>query len=1075
MARVPAEEVARIKREVSVQRLAEARGVKLQRHGADLVGLCPFHEDHEPSLVISPRRNLWHCLGACQAGGSVIDWVMQDRGVSFRHAVELLRADLPPATVMEASASSPALPAPVEADAEDEELLRQVVGYYHETLKESPEALAYLESRGLTHPEVIERFQLGFANRTLGYRLPRKGVVAGTEIRGRLQRLGILRGSGHEHFNGSLVIPVLDSEGRVVEIYGRKITARLRKGTPLHLYLPGPHRGVLNQAALAASPEVILCESLIDALTFWCAGFRNVTTAYGVNGFTEEMLAAFLGNGIERVLIAYDRDEAGEAAAVKLAERLMREGLECFRIELPHGMDVNEYALKVTPAARSLATVVRSARWLGRGRPPGRPTSSPIAGEPLVLREEPTAPPADQPAEEPVSPSVTTEARHSPSLAAASEPPTPVRAQEGAASEVPVPATPEPAPPEPAPPEPASPLPAAPAHDVPTEVKATGVYITLGERVYRVRGLAKNMAYDVLKINLMVTSSEHVHVDSFNLYSSRQRGIFASQAAQELAVKESVIKGDLRHVLLKLEELQEQQIRKALEPEDTTVHLNDTERAEALAFLQDPALLERISADFETCGLVGEHTNKLVGYLAAVSRKLERPLGVLVQSSSAAGKSALMEAVLAFMPSEERVQYSAMTGQSLFYMGETDLQNKILAIAEEEGAERASYALKLLQSEGRLSIASTGKDPSTGKLVTHEYHVEGPAAILLTTTAIDLDEELQNRCVVLAVDESREQTIAIHEAQRLSRTREGAIRRKRRPRIRKLHQNAQRLLRPIAVRSPYSPRLTFPNEAMRTRRDQEKYLTLIESIALLHQHQRQTLSDVVDGEREEYIEATLDDVAVANRLASEAIGRTLDELPPQTRRLLLLIHEMVQAECQRRRIEQKAYRFTRRAIREHTGWGNTQLKLHLHRLEEMEYLLVHRGGRGQSFVYELLYDGEGQDGSPFVLGLVNVEKLGQQLDVHGYDSNRSGSESNRSGSGEKRSGSSRPQVGGVSGGCRGGSSSPSKEDNHDSEEKPSKTAHLATPQEDQSYPHERRRTLVAVGGSAPPDDGQESG
>ena len=78
-----------------MQRLAEARGMKLRRHGEDLMGLCPFHDDHEPSLFISPEKNLWHCLGACQTGGTVIDWVMKAQGVSFRHAVELLRADHP--------------------------------------------------------------------------------------------------------------------------------------------------------------------------------------------------------------------------------------------------------------------------------------------------------------------------------------------------------------------------------------------------------------------------------------------------------------------------------------------------------------------------------------------------------------------------------------------------------------------------------------------------------------------------------------------------------------------------------------------------------------------------------------------------------------------------------------------------------------------------------------------------------------------------------------------------------------------------------------------------------------------
>ena len=180
-----------------------------------------------------------------------------------------------------------------------------------------------------------------------------------------------------------------------------------------------------------------------------------------------------------------------------------------------------------------------------------------------------------------------------------------------------------------------------------------------------------------------------------------------------------------------------------------------------------------------------------------MSRLLDKPLAIVVQSSSAAGKSSLMEAVLDFMPEEQREKYSAMTGQSLFYMGEKNLKHKILAIAEEQGAERASYALKLLQSEGVLKIASTGKDPVSGKLVTHDYTVEGPVMIFLTTTAQDVDEELLNRCIVLTVNEEREQTRAIHRMQREARTVEG-IGRGTNGRIIKLHRNAQRLLRPIA-------------------------------------------------------------------------------------------------------------------------------------------------------------------------------------------------------------------------------------------------------------------------------------
>ena len=294
--------------------------------------------------------------------------------------------------------------------------------------------------------------------------------------------------------------------------------------------------------------------------------------------------------------------------------------------------------------------------------------------------------------------------------------------------------------------------------------------MTLGDRRWRIRGLEKNLSFHQLKVNVMVSRGAAFHVDLFDLYAARHRQAFQKLAAGELELKEEVIKSDFGRVLLKLEELQESIIKQTLTPQKPQVELDDAQREAALELLRDPKLLERILEDFAACGVVGEESNKLVAYLAATSRKLERPLAVVLQSSSAAGKSSLMESVLAFMPEEEKVKYSAMTGQSLFYLGETDLKHKILAIVEEEGAERAAYALKLLQSEGELSIASTGKDPQTGRLVTHEYRVEGPVMIMLTTTAIEVDEELLNRCLVLSVSEERSQTQAIHRQQRQSHT-----------------------------------------------------------------------------------------------------------------------------------------------------------------------------------------------------------------------------------------------------------------------------------------------------------------
>jgi len=907
---------------------------------------------------------------------------MRADGISFRHAVELLRTDHLP---LAAAPIQPVkhgtvrkLPPPVEREADDRVLLLQVVDYYNETLKQSPEAMKYLASRGLTSPEIIARFKLGFANRTLGYRLPAKNRAADAEMRGRLQRLGVLRESGHEHFNGSIVIPVFNSSGEVVEMYGRKITPNLREGTPNHLYLPGAHVGVWNEEALLASKEIILCESLIDALSFWSAGFRNVTASYGVNGFTADHRAAFEKHGTTRVYMAYDRDEAGEKATRELAEELMQMGIECFRILFPKGMDANEYSCKVQPAAKSLGVLLNKAEWLGKGKRPEPRSIEPMT-EPVIQSEPEPATKEQIIEEESIMAEIAAQAESQVEAAAdpIEEEPEPAPAASPAEIEnhvLPLAADPEPV----APME----LTAAPAPtiDVPVEMRGEDIFLTLGTRRYRIRGLNKNMSYELLKVNVLVSGrtprgESAFHVDTLDLYSARQRGVFTKQASEELGIKEEVVRRDLGRVLLKLEELQDEQIKQALAPKEEAVTISEHDRAEAMELLRDPRLLDRIVEDFARCGVVGEETNKLVGYLGVVSRHLDSPLAVIVQSSSAAGKSSLMEAVLAFLPEEQRVQYSAMTGQSLFYMGETDLKHKVLAIVEEEGAHSASYALKLLQSEGVLTIASTGKDPATGRLLTHQYRVEGPVMIFLTTTAIHLDEELLNRCLVLSVNEEREQTQAIHRVQREAQTLEGLLKRRDREAILAVHRNAQRLLKPIFVANPYARELTFLDSQTRTRRDHMKYLTLIRSIALLHQWQRPRKTVDHRGRAVEYIEVTLADIATANRLAHEVLGRSLDELPPQTRRLLLAVDAMVTSECERLKMERADYRFSRRDVRAYTGWGDTQLKIHLHRLEEMEYLLIHRGGRGQSLVYELMFARPSDSGKPVLGGLIEVDAL----------------------------------------------------------------------------------------------------
>ncbi len=1024
MARIADAELERLKTEVSLVALAEAKGVVLKKHGGDLVGKCLFHEDNGPSFVVSPLKNLWRCHGACQQGGSVVDFVMRAEGVSFRHAVELLRHGAPVSDGRVVKVSSvPRLPSPLDHSVEDRELLGQVVGFYADTLRESADALAFLERRKINDPEAVSLFRLGFADRTLGYRLPDANRKAGASVRGRLQTLGVLRPSGHELFRGSIVFPIFDASGDVAELYGRKINDNLREGTAKHLYLPGPHRGVWNHQAVEASDEVIVTESLIDALTFWCAGFRNVTAAYGVEGFTADHWALFRDSGVKRVFVAYDADTAGDKAATKLSTQMIAEGMEVFRVEFPKGFDVNDVAVQSVEPADALGRLLRRASWMGAGTGPKtlRQPPEPVSVE--VVSPEPVAPvelPAARATKQKDAEPMPVDGMVEPSpvdgslfAAAVSEP-----------EEVEVPSL----------------VGVAPKD---SEVSITAdheLVAVFGGRRWRVRGLGKVTSFDALRVNVLVSKSlsdmradDRFHVDTLDLYSSRARVVFAKSAADELGVEEDIVRRDLGRVLLACEEHAEAVMKAASEPVIVTVEMTDAERVEALTFLKSPDLLARVSADFVKVGMVGEATNCLVGYLAAISRKLDRPLAVIVQSTSAAGKSALMEAVLGFVPHEELVAFSAMTGQSLFYMGERDLAHKVLAIAEEEGAERAAYALKLLQSEGRLSIASTGKDNASGRLVTHTYEVSGPTAIILTTTAIDVDEELLNRCLVLTVDEARDQTRLIHDRQRRRHTLNGLLADQDRDRVVHLHQNAQRLLDALPVVIPMAEQLTFSDGRTRTRRDHPKYLALISAVALLHQHQRPRRTVVHDSREVTYIEATMGDVEAANVLAVAVLGQSLDELPPQTRRLLELLDATVTRLAAHDQVDRGMVRFTRRKLREELGWGDTQLKVHLGRLVDLELVSAHRVEHGQ-FLYELAWNSTViGDGGRFIVGLSSPNQpqlpIDQPLEepaTHAYDANRSGQNGVRSGSGRGPVGGwsapGRPTQNGQEPNARNGSS-----------------------------------------------------
>jgi 5S rRNA maturation endonuclease (ribonuclease M5)/energy-coupling factor transporter ATP-binding protein EcfA2 len=501
--------------------------------------------------------------------------------------------------------------------------------------------------------------------------------------------------------------------------------------------------------------------------------------------------------------------------------------------------------------------------------------------------------------------------------------------------------------------------------------------VAFGSREYRVRGLSP-VGLERLKVNLRLSVGPRFHLDTLDLYQARARHNFAQTGAKLCGVNEAQLNADLLALIEGLEAAR-LAMRKS-EPAEVAAGaaMSETERQAALSFLKDPRLCERIVEDFRRCGLVGERATVLTAYLGAVSRKLNEPLALLIVARSGAGKSALQDALCAFVPPEELVRVTRLTGQALFYKDPYSLQRKLLVIAEEEGAQQAVYSLRTLASDQRLSIAATRTDPNTGKLSTEHYEVFGPVVIVITTTSAEaFDEETRSRFVLLSLNESIEQTRAILARQRRNYSLSGVLEQAEAEAVKRLHHHAQRLLQPLAVVNPFVEYLTYPAERLIHRREQRKYLSLINAVALLHQHQREVKTARRGAVEIEYVEVELSDIALANELAETVLGVALDELAPPVRGMFAALTQACREKAAELNLQAAEVQLTRREIRELTGWSDWQVRMYCQKLVEMEYLYAAPPVNGKASLYQLARAEESP--AHALRGLTSVEELRQKL------------------------------------------------------------------------------------------------
>lgn len=814
------QELEALKEGVDLAAVMAGYGVELKPKGKSLVGHCPFHDDEKPSLSVTGK--LWQCFG-CQAAGDVLSFLQLKEKVDFPGAVALLR-------------NWKGAPDPQEGERRSQraEVMERMAHLYHQSFWESSEAQAFLTARGLDDRDTWQAFRVGYCDGSLAQRFAGNGPAAET-----LRATGLVREDGQEHFRGCLVVPLVHPERGVVGFYGRRLAGG---DNGRHFYLPGPRQGVLNWVALKSSSRLYITEGVLDALSLWQAGIREVTCLHGLSGVPGDLKELLRKHKTREAVLVLDSDRPGREALPRLQETLENLGLTVSSLKLPDDRDPNEMLQELGSA--------RLGQWLAEHEKPPE----------------------------------TNEAKY--------------------------------------------------------ETDPQGFVLEMGEVRYDVRLLPPFGSR--LRVRLCGHRGDLEYLDKLDLYVQRAR----QQAARELtkALKLQRFEADLH--LKTVRERAEAWI--AERPSSTTEKaapktLTDAERQEALQVLQDPKLVGHILQDMEDLGYVGEEDGKLLAYLVGLSRKLPKPLSAIIFAQSGCGKSSLADLIEFLTPTDEVLHFTRLTSQALYYFP-TALSHMLIFVEERTGAEAADYSIRALQTQHKLTQAVPIKDPATGQFKTQILEVEGPVAYMETTTSTKTNHENATRSFEIYLDESEEQTRRIHQAQRSARQPVNYNRELRRQAIQQRHHAMQKLLEPLQIGIPYVDLLDFPVHRLRTRRDHERFLCLIEASAFLHQHQRRR---GVTDDGTAYVLADLGDYALAYTLAKEVLASSLHELNKNSRELWerLMGWPGAQGEAH----------FCRRDLREAFGIEDHRLRDALNDLVEMEYLeALAGGGVGKQYRYRLL-------------------------------------------------------------------------------------------------------------------------
>jgi DNA primase len=839
---------------------------------------CPFHEDKTPSLQVYYKTQTAYCFSSnCTTHGKsmdAIDFIMHMEKITKHEAIEKAKS----------FTNGNHINGNAIQQLTKQAVLTKMFSYFKNAVHNSQPAKDYLQTRCLD----FTKMEVGYNAWQFhhGTRKDEALIKSCIEI-GLLNDVGNKSRTGDTAYNvfgkWCIVFALKDKSNHVTGLYFR---STLNDKEQRHFYLKD-RSGLYPHYPKAATKKLILCESVIDAATILqvpeITEQYSVLAMYGTNGLTQEHQQAIKElQQLEEIILWLNADDAGNAATQKHMPVLqaLHTQVRITCVCMPAGEDINSIAQSHDDKKVFIDLLNERNNDFSFSNEKKKEEAK-LFIEPVTIKKPETKQP------------------------------------------------------------PAPPQTAIETNTLDTSNPHKIKFTTASANYYVQGGLRKDL--DSLKITLVIENPKLQHIKSrlrYDLYNDKEVERNAKEAAEKLNLRSDLLQMDISILTDLLEAERDKQLLQSPESiaSNAMYRMNEESKKKCLDFLHKPGLIKNINALIGKAGVVGEETNRIFLFVVASSYMMKETMHILIQGSSGSGKTRLLKVISSFIPMEDRFSFTRVTDSSFYNYPEYYLCNKLLCFEDFDGIkEDAQLAVRELMSNGILTSSTSGKDEG-GNIHSLIKTVRGPVTTIACTTKGEIYEDNISRCFVIAVDESKEQTLRIIKYQNDKAA--GMIDSNKEESIKGFLQNCIRLLQPCEVINPFANKINLPEDAHKIRRLNELYQSFVKQITLLNQYQRKK-------DEQGRLITEKEDLQIACEIMFESIVIKVDELDGSLRQFYEKLKLFVQKQG-------KEYEFNRFEIMAATGVKKTQEHYYINRLTELEYLKQY-GFKNKGFKYKIAH------------------------------------------------------------------------------------------------------------------------